>query len=66
MIKLVLEISRNNLFKYKKSESSPQKSLRISCQNTCRLAPKDIFFKEKSSHPKVKNPSHNFDFDLTF
>jgi hypothetical protein len=33
MIKLILEITRTNLFKYKKSESSPQKSLRISCQS---------------------------------
>jgi hypothetical protein len=33
MIKLILEITRNNLFKYKKSERSPQKPLRISCQS---------------------------------
>jgi hypothetical protein len=33
MIKVILQITRNNLFKYKKSESSPKKSLRISCQS---------------------------------
>jgi hypothetical protein len=33
MIKLILEITRNNLFKYRKSERSTQKSLRISCQS---------------------------------
>ena len=33
MIKLILEITRNNLFKSKKSEKKPQKSFRISCQS---------------------------------
>ena len=32
MIKLILEITRNNLFKTKKSERSPQNPSRISCQ----------------------------------
>ena len=33
MIKLILEITRNNLFKFKKVRKKPQKSLRISCQS---------------------------------
>jgi hypothetical protein len=33
MIKLIIEITRNNLFKSKKLERSPQKPLRISCQS---------------------------------
>jgi hypothetical protein len=33
MIKFILQITRINSFKYKKSEKSPQKSLRISCQS---------------------------------
>jgi hypothetical protein len=40
MIKLFLEITRNNLFKSKKSERSPKKSLRISCQSV--LIPRKI------------------------
>jgi len=32
-IKLILEITRNNLFKSKKVRKKPQKSLRISCQS---------------------------------
>jgi hypothetical protein len=33
MIKLIPEIKRNNLFKYRKSERNPQKPLRISCES---------------------------------
>ena len=33
LIKLILEITRNNLFKSKKVRKKPQKSLRISCQS---------------------------------
>jgi hypothetical protein len=33
MIKLILEITRNNLFKYRKTERSPKKPSRISCQS---------------------------------
>ena len=40
MINLILEITRINLFKYRKSERSPQKSLRISCQSV--LIPRKI------------------------
>jgi hypothetical protein len=40
MGKLILEITRNNLFKTKKSERSPQKPLRISCQSV--LIPRKI------------------------
>jgi hypothetical protein len=40
MIKLFLEITRNNLFKSKKSERSPQKPSRISCQSV--LIPRKI------------------------
>jgi hypothetical protein len=40
MIKLILEITRNNLFKYRKSERSPQKPLRTSGQ--CVLIPRKI------------------------
>jgi hypothetical protein len=40
MIKLILDITRNNLFKNKKSERSPQKSLRILCQSV--LIPRKI------------------------
>jgi hypothetical protein len=40
MIKLIHEITRNNLFKYNKSERSLQKPLRISCQRV--LIPRKI------------------------
>jgi hypothetical protein len=40
MIKLILEITRNDLLIYKKSERSPQKPLRISCQTV--LIPRKI------------------------
>jgi hypothetical protein len=40
VIILTLEITLNNLFKYKKSESSPQNSFRISCQSV--LIPRKI------------------------
>jgi hypothetical protein len=40
MIKLILEITQKNLFKYRKSERSPQKSLGISCQSV--LIPRKI------------------------
>jgi hypothetical protein len=41
MIKLILEITRNKLFKSKKSERSLQKSLRIYCQSV--LIPRENF-----------------------
>jgi hypothetical protein len=40
MIKLIFDITQNNLFKYEKSESSLQKPLRISCQSV--LIPRKI------------------------
>ena len=39
-IKLILEITRNNLFKTKKSERSPKKPSRIPCQSV--LIPRKI------------------------
>jgi hypothetical protein len=39
-MKLILEITRNNLFKYKNSERSPQKPLKISCHSV--LIPRNI------------------------
>jgi hypothetical protein len=40
MIKLILEFTQKNLFKCKKSDRSPQKSLRISSQSV--LVPRKI------------------------
>jgi hypothetical protein len=40
MIKLILEITRNNLFKYQKSERRTTEPLRISCQSL--LIPRKI------------------------
>jgi hypothetical protein len=40
MIKLILEITRNNLFKYRKPERSPKKPSRILCQSV--LIPRKI------------------------
>ncbi len=40
MIKFILEITLNNLFKYRKLERSPQKPSRISCQSV--LIPRKI------------------------
>jgi hypothetical protein len=40
MIKLILEFTQKNLFKCKKSDRSPQKSLRISSQSV--IVPRKI------------------------
>jgi hypothetical protein len=40
MIKLTLEITRKNLFKFRAYKKSPQKPLRISCQSV--LIPRKI------------------------
>ena len=62
MIKLILEITRNNLFKYRKSERSPQKSLRISCQSV--LIPRKISgtFYAKSREKYMKFQENNEEF----
>jgi hypothetical protein len=63
MIKLILEIPRNNLFKYKKFESSRQKSLRILCQSV--LIPRKISgtFYAKSREQNLKFQENNEEFE---
>jgi uncharacterized beta-barrel protein YwiB (DUF1934 family) len=63
MIKLILEITRNNLFKYKKSECSPKKSLRISCQSV--LIPRKISgtFYAKSREKYIDFEENNEEFE---
>ena len=63
MIKLTLEITRNNLFKYKKSERSSQKPQRISCQSV--LIPRKISgtFYVKSSEKYMEFEGNNEEFE---
>jgi hypothetical protein len=61
MIKLILEITRNNLFKYKKPESSPQKSLKISCQSVLIQGKISGTFYAKSREKQMKFDSEKFE-----
>ena len=63
MIKLIPEITRNNLFKYKNSERSPQKPLRISCQSVS--IPRKITgnFSEKSRVKYMEFEENNEEFE---
>ena len=62
MIKLILEITRNNLFKYRKPERSPQKPPRISCQSV--LIPRQISgtFYAKSHEKYMEFKENNEEF----
>ena len=55
--------TRNNLFKYKKSERSPQKPLRISCRSL--LIPRKIYgtFYAKSRGKYVEFEENNVGYD---
>jgi hypothetical protein len=46
MIKFILEITRNNLFKYRKPERSPQKPSGISCQSVLILVKFPVLFRK--------------------
>jgi hypothetical protein len=63
MIKFIIEIPRNNLFKYRKPERSPQKPLRISCQSV--LIPRKIsgIFYEKSREKYMEFEENNEEFE---
>jgi hypothetical protein len=63
MIKLILEITRYNLFKYKKSESSPRNSLRISCQSVLNPGKISGTFYSKSSEKYMKLEESNEEFE---
>jgi hypothetical protein len=63
MIKLILEITRNNSYKYRKPERSPQKPLRISCQSILIL--RKIFgnFYAKSCEKYMEFEENNEEFE---
>ena len=63
MIKLILKITRNNLFKYKKPERSPQKPLRISRQGV--LIPHKVSgtFYAKSRKKYMEFEKNNEEFE---
>ena len=62
MKKLILEITRNDLFKYKKSERSPQKPLRISCQSVLISRKFPVLFKRTfaKNTRNLKKTTRNF------
>jgi hypothetical protein len=58
MIKLVPEITQNNLFESEKPERSPQKPLRISCQSVlipCKIP--DAFYMKYPKNTSILNKS---------
>jgi hypothetical protein len=63
MIKFILEITRINLFKYKKSEKSPQEPLRISWKSV--LIPRKIsgLFYAKSPEKYMEFEENNDEFE---
>ena len=67
MIKLILEITRNNLFKYRKPERSPQKPSRISCQSV--LIPRKIsgtfYAKFREKYMEFEENNEEFEGKMT-
>ena len=63
MIKLILEITRNNLFKSKKSEKKTQKSLRISCQSVLifRKISRTFYAKSREKYMEFKENKEKFE-----
>ena len=66
MIKLILEITRNNLFKYRKPERSPQKPPRISCQSVLiRQISGTFYAKSHEKYMEFKENNEEFGGKMT-
>jgi hypothetical protein len=67
MIIVILEITQYNLFKYKKSERSPKKSLRISCQSVLipRKISGTIYAKSREKYMDFEEINEEFEGKVT-